>query len=264
MTHKQHQESQDLAVMLAQTWDKMRDLSGWMASEKLDGVRAYWTGSQFVSRSGHSYNPPAWWSADLPKVPLDGEGWMGHGRFHECAGIWRRSLPRAGGVEWKQMRYLVFDAPGDARAPFVERMAHAERLVAECHYAQAVQQVTLPSNDILPALLAEIEKRGGEGLIVRDPVSAYECTRSPYMLKITTREQCEVRVIGYECDEDGGTGALRILLPSGVEAKVGSGLTVAQRKSPPPIGSTVTISYKGLQESGKPREPVYVGRRNYE
>ncbi len=37
-------------LLLAQTWDSDANLADWWMSEKLDGVRAYWDGQQFLSR----------------------------------------------------------------------------------------------------------------------------------------------------------------------------------------------------------------------
>src|SRR5205807_1941316 len=61
-------------VLLAERWDNEADLAGWWMSEKLDGVRAYWDGAQFLSRQGNRYQAPDWFVAGLPPTPLDGEG----------------------------------------------------------------------------------------------------------------------------------------------------------------------------------------------
>ncbi len=45
------------AVMLAHKWDGAADISGWWMSEKLDGVRAFWDGEQFLSRQGWGSSP---------------------------------------------------------------------------------------------------------------------------------------------------------------------------------------------------------------
>ena len=37
--------------MLAEHWDTSRDPTGWLISEKYDGIRAYWTGSRLLTRS---------------------------------------------------------------------------------------------------------------------------------------------------------------------------------------------------------------------
>ncbi|HWH68061.1 MAG TPA: hypothetical protein VNT26_01640, partial [Candidatus Sulfotelmatobacter sp.] len=42
-------------LLLAESWDNATDLSDWWMSEKLDGVRAYWDGKQFLSRQGNLY-----------------------------------------------------------------------------------------------------------------------------------------------------------------------------------------------------------------
>src|SRR5580658_1746325 len=66
---EQHQAS--APVLLAERWDNQTDLTGWWMSEKLDGVRAYWDGKQFLSRQGNLYHAPDWFVAGLPDVALD-------------------------------------------------------------------------------------------------------------------------------------------------------------------------------------------------
>src|SRR3954452_18767992 len=68
-------------LLLAETWDNAADLSGWWMSEKLDGVRAYWDGKQFLSRLGNRYHAPDWFVDGLPEVPLDGELWIDRKKF---------------------------------------------------------------------------------------------------------------------------------------------------------------------------------------
>src|SRR4051794_25751247 len=64
-------------LLLANSWDNAADLSGWWMSEKLDGVRAYWTGKgEFLSRQGNLFHAPDWFVEGLPNVPLDGELWI--------------------------------------------------------------------------------------------------------------------------------------------------------------------------------------------
>ena len=46
---------------------------GWWMSEKLDGVRAYWDGKQFLSRLGNLFHAPDWFVDGLPDAALDGE-----------------------------------------------------------------------------------------------------------------------------------------------------------------------------------------------
>ena len=53
-------------LLLAESWDNAADLSDWWMSEKLDGVRAFWDGKQFLSRQGNLYHAPAWFLEGLP------------------------------------------------------------------------------------------------------------------------------------------------------------------------------------------------------
>ena len=51
-----------IKVMLAQSYDPDRDdPSGWLMSEKMDGVRCYWNGSTMFTRNGVKFVPPKFW-----------------------------------------------------------------------------------------------------------------------------------------------------------------------------------------------------------
>ncbi len=106
-------------VLLAEAWDGVIDVTGWWISEKLDGVRAYWDGSQFLSRLGNTFAAPEWFTAGLPKVALDGELWLERKQFQKTVSIVRRKDQTD---LWKQVRYVVFDVPTLAE-PFEGRIA---------------------------------------------------------------------------------------------------------------------------------------------
>jgi DNA ligase-1 len=62
-------------IMTATVWNSSMDPTGWYLSEKFDGVRLFWDGSAFYSRTGRKLKVPEYITKDLPKVPLDGELW---------------------------------------------------------------------------------------------------------------------------------------------------------------------------------------------
>jgi len=64
-------------------------------SEKLDGVRAYWDGKQFLSRQGNRYYAPDWFVAGFPDVPLDGELWLDRKAFQRNPSASRAGRTRA-------------------------------------------------------------------------------------------------------------------------------------------------------------------------
>jgi DNA ligase-1 len=63
---------------------------------------------------------------------------------------------------------------------------------------------------------------------------------------------------------EGMAGALRVRTPEGVEFALGSGLSDAQRKDPPPLGAWVTYRYRDVTEGGIPRFATFVRVRTAE
>ena len=61
-------------IALAQSWEG-QDPTGWLMSEKLDGMRALWDGQgNLWSRAGHVVHAPEWFKQKLPGgLVLDGE-----------------------------------------------------------------------------------------------------------------------------------------------------------------------------------------------
>src|SRR3954454_18531753 len=97
------EEAEGPPVLLAETWDNALDLAGWWMSEKLDGVRAYWDGKQFLSRQGNLFHAPDWFIEGLPEVPLDGELWIDRKRFQRTVSIVRRQDKSD---LWNEVRFL--------------------------------------------------------------------------------------------------------------------------------------------------------------
>ena len=62
---------------------KGQNVGGWLASEKLDGVRAYWDGRNLLSRNGKILAAPGGWSAHFPPFALDGELYTARGEFEK-------------------------------------------------------------------------------------------------------------------------------------------------------------------------------------
>ena len=70
-------------LMQATVWEQGTDPTGWLLSEKYDGVRGYWDGRQMWSRGGVLIRLSDALRAALPPFALDGELWAGRGRFEE-------------------------------------------------------------------------------------------------------------------------------------------------------------------------------------
>jgi DNA ligase-1 len=250
-------------LLLAETWDNTLDLAGWWMSEKLDGVRAYWDGGQFLSRQGNLYHAPDWFTKGLPKVPLDGELWIDRKRFQRTVSIVRR---QDRSDLWKELRFLVFDAPA-AAGPFEDRLAFVGKTLGKSgpKYAQPHDHVVCKDLDSLRAELARVEALGGEGLMLRQPGSKYVAGRSSTLLKVKSFRDAEAIVTGHQAGagrHKGRMGALLVRLPDGTDFAIGTGFSDRERADPPPIGATVTFRYQELSEAGVPRFPSWVGVRH--
>jgi len=258
-TSSQNAASDTPPLLLAQPWDNETDLADWWMSEKLDGVRAWWNGQQFFSRQGNIYHAPAWFVAGLPSVPLDGELWLDRRAFQRTVSIVRRHDQSD---HWRQINFVVFDAPA-APGGFENRQAVLQDLFRGTFvpYARPLPQQRCQGIGHLRAELARVEALGGEGLMLRQPGSAYESRRSATLLKVKSFQDAEGRVIEHlpgRGRHAGRMGAVVVALPSGLTVSVGTGFTDAQRHNPPPLGSQITFRYQELTDRGVPRFPSFV------
>ena len=152
------------------------DVTGWWVSEKLDGIRAIWTGTALLTRNGKRLNAPKWFTATLPKdIRLDGELWMGRGTFDELVSTIQRK-----GSDWAGVEFHVFDvqAPG----AFEERQHLLNRQLPR--HVKAVPHLECAGHDALDAMEAAVVNAGGEGLVIRRPGHKYRPGRAGDVVKV--------------------------------------------------------------------------------
>jgi DNA ligase-1 len=245
-------------LMLATVWQPGDDPAGWWLSEKYDGVRGYWDGARMLTRGGEVIGLPGEFRAALPPFAVDGELWAGRGRFSATQAT---VLDREPGPGWEEIRYLIFDAPAQA-GPFEARLEVVERWLTQRPPSPIglATQTRCTGRTHLERVLDAIEAKGGEGVMLRAAGSPYEPDRSTYLRKYKRFDDTEARVVGYRPGKGkytGLVGSLKVELPDGIRFAVGSGLSDAQRRDPPPIGSTITFKHHGWTRHGKPRFPVF-------
>jgi DNA ligase-1 len=245
-------------LLLAHSWDNATNPAGWWMSEKLDGVRAYWNGKDFISRLGNVYHAPDWFKKGLPNHSLDGELWVARGQFQKCVSIVRRQDKSE---HWKEVTYVVFDAPGYPEV-FEQRMAYLEELTLPSH-VEVLKQMLCVGFDHLKKHLSAAEALGGEGLMLRKAGSNYEEGRSMTLLKVKTFYDAEARVVGHKPGKGRHKGRLGALEceNNGITFKVGTGFSDYERENPPAIGTLITYRYQELTNDGVPRFPSYVRER---
>lgn len=248
-------EAQPPALQLAKVYQPGMPLDGYWVSEKLDGVRAYWDGAQLWSKGGNRIAAPEWFTRGYPDQAMEGELWMGRGRFAEVSAAVHRLRPQA--QEWRQIRLMLFDLP-ESRQPFAVRVQEMRALVvaSSSYTLEMITQTPATDHDRLMLQLDKVMARGGEGLMLHHGDSVYHAGRSDAVLKVKSYQDAEARVTGHVGGKGkfaGMLGALQVETADGRRFRLGTGFSDAERRDPPPIGSTVTFKYYGLTATGLPR-----------
>ena len=256
-------QAQTPEMILAKTLPENVDVRDYWVSEKYDGVRGFWDGRTLRTRGGETVRAPAWFTAGWPEVPMDGELWAGRGRFSHAQSTTRQQQP--GDVAWRQIRFMVFDLPGD-KGTFDQRLPALNALVESLGqpWVQAVPQRRVANDAALQALLHRTVRAGGEGLMLHRGASLYRAGRSDDLIKVKTHEDTEARVVAHlpgKGRHAGRLGALLVETPSGQRFRLGAGFSDADRERPPPVGSWVTYRFRGTHNGGLPRFASFVRER---
>ncbi len=251
------------ALMLANVYRPGVPLRDYWLSEKYDGLRGYWNGRQLLTRGGEVVAAPAWFTAGWPAEPMDGELWVGRGRFEEALSTVRTQTPMDDA--WRRVRFMVFDLPAHP-GRFTERIQDYQALVRQINlpWVQAVGQERVVSHTELMARLDRLVRDGGEGLMLHRGGSLYRAERNDDLLKVKTHEDAEARVLQHLPGQGrhmGRMGALLVETPEGIRFRLGTGFTDAQRDHPPVVGEWVTYRFRGVNESGVPRFASFVRLR---
>lgn len=237
-------------------------INGWLMSEKLDGIRAYWDGKNLYSRQGNRLQAPTWFTENLPDFELDGELWAGRGQFAKTTSIVSRDEPHAG---WHDISYNIFEVP-NAAGGLLQRLQKIEHYLSShrLEHVRVIPQIICLDKQHLQRQLKKIELSGGEGLVLRNPASPYETGRSLNAIKVKTFDDMDALVIGYRPGKGkylGKTGALQVEIYDNRRFYIGSGLSDKHRQSPPPIGSIITFKYQGFTVNKIPRFATFIGVR---
>ncbi len=243
-------------LQLPKTYNQQDNIpiTDYLVSEKLDGIRARWTGSELLTRNGNVIHAPAWFTVNWPDEPLDGELWTKRSDFQRIASIVLSETPDA---RWREVRLMVFDLPA-SEVPFAQRVEQMEQIIseAESQTLKLIPQFSVTSQADFEQRLNDVTAAGGEGLMLHHRGARYRDGRSEFLLKAKRFEDDEARVIKHLPGKGkyaGMMGSLLVEGRSGLRFKIGSGFTDAERREPPPLGSWVTYKFYGKTKKGLPR-----------
>lgn len=286
-----------------------RDPKGYLMSEKLDGGRAIWipsTRGKYVdfsndtvlptglwSRDGKVIQAPSWWIKDLPNIPLDGELYLGRGRFQDTMSIVRCNIPDQ---RWDYIKLKVFDMPTHFKGgivefkntgkviqkrklhtfereyPFSDIYKYLQKNLVDNIHVELVKQIECTGKDHLDLFLGEVLDQNGEGVMLRYPHLPWQPYRCDTIMKVKAQKYAEVVVEGFYYGEGKYNNMMGSLLVSweGKLFKV-SGFTNKERWVEEPgrpfekgscrfyfhVGDTIRIKYRELSDDGIPKEARY-------
>lgn len=281
-------------VMLAEKFEEGRhSIAGVFISEKLDGQRALWLpetvgvdieeigwanpdahGRRTVStglwsRLGHVIHAPLSFTGVLPRFPLDGELWLGRGRYQELMGITKRLPENA--LPWRDVKYKVFDSPSYAaiyeegrvyetlyKTTFMGKIPNLRDcydlgggnfektyyyLKHQWPQLDLHEQVLSPfrtddARVMVEEWMSKLKSSGGEGLMIRIPSSIWTPRRCHSIVKMKHWEDDEATVVGFTMGKGRHNGALGALIVEWKGRRFElSGMTDIQRKLSPSVNS---------------------------
>lgn len=252
--------AQPLNLMLLEQY-KDQNIEGWVMSEKLDGVRGFWTGTTLMSRQGLPLNPPDYFIKDFPPFEIDGELFSERGKFEEIAATVKSTNPKG----WYKLKLHVFDVP-KVEGGLFERLAKLKAYLAAhpSEYITIIEQIPVRDKAHLNQFFQQILDLGGEGVVVRNPNAPYINGRSAQILKLKAVLDEECTVVAHHQGKgkyEGKFGAITCENARG-RFRIGSGFKDKDRENPPAIGSLITYKYRGLTNSGKPKFATYWRKRS--
>lgn len=238
--------------------------NAYLVSEKLDGMRAYWTGSKLFSRAGKLIAAPKWFTEPLPHYPVEGELWLARGQFEKLISITSQQAPVDS--EWRSVKFMLFDLPS-APGSFEQRSQRLKQYVADsgANFIQLIPQHSFNSIREIEHYFQQTISAGGEGIMLHLANSHYRSGRQKSVLKIKPYFDAEAIVIDHVAGTGkfkGVMGALLVKDKQGRTFKIGTGFNMKQRRNPPRFGQFVSYKYYGLTATGKPKFASFLRVRN--
>jgi DNA ligase-1 len=156
--------------------DIPEDVCGWLASEKLDGIRCIFQSGKFLTRNGHALKAPAWFVKGMPDMRLDGELYMGRGTFDKLQSVLQRK-----DSDWEGVQFHVFDL---ADVGTIEERIEALDAAKLPKHVVRVLHFPLSGHDELDRMEKAVVAAGGEGMVIRRPGSQYRPGRIGDVVKV--------------------------------------------------------------------------------
>lgn len=238
------------------------NINNWYMSEKLDGIRTYWTGKEFLSKNGNKIYAPIWFTKDFPPFELDGELWSKRADFENIQNIVLDTNPS---IKWEQLTYNIFEVPNE-NGDFDKRLEKIKLWLDKNpnKFIKIIPQTICKNKNDLNLYLKELLTKNAEGVILKNPKLDYFTGRSKNILKVKEFYDDEGLVIGINYKKNKEFKSLKLQLNNGIIFNLGGGFSNIEKKNPPKIGDIVTFKYYDLTKNNKPKFASFLRIRQKE
>lgn len=194
---------------------------------------------------------------------VEGELWIDYGAFEAISSITRRKNPSC--ADFERVKYLIFNAHLAESRDFLANLNRIKNIINrhKSHESSAIQVISqhaFSSEKELWDFFNSIIKKGGEGVIMRDSISAY---------KLKAQNDAECKIIDFSRGKGRLTGKVGAIVCESLEDKnsgitkgkifrIGSGLSDEFRANPPKIGTIITYKFSGLSKNGFPKHTRFL------
>jgi DNA ligase-1 len=247
------------ALFLLKKYQPDLNVTDWVMSEKLDGVRGFWDGRQLLSRGGKILTPPKWFIQQYPPFAIDGELWTKRADFETASSI---TNSKNAAKRWREITHQIFEVPNQAGG-LLNRLKVLRHYLSKnpSQFIKIIPQIRVKSKVHLNDFLNEVIHQKGEGVVVRNPETPYQTGRLSSALKVKKYidDECViVEILGGKGKYTNQMGSVKCQLKNGKIARIGSGFSDNERQNPPTIGVQITFKYYGLTKKGKYKYPVFL------
>ena len=238
------------------------NINNWYMSEKLDGIRAYWNGKEFLSKNGNKIYAPSWFTKDFPNFELDGELWSKRNDFENIQNIVLDTNPTS---KWNEITYNIFEIPNES-GDFDKRLKKIKFWLDKNpnKFIKIIPQKICKNTNELNLYLKELLAKNAEGIMLKNPTLEYFTGRSENILKVKKFYDDEGLVIGVNYSKDNKFKSLKIKLKNGIIFNLGGGFSDIEKNNPPKLGDIVTFKYYDLTKNNKPKFASFLRIRQKE
>jgi DNA ligase-1 len=228
-------------------YENQINVKGWFMSEKLDGIRAYWDGKgNFWSKNAKIINVPESFK-QLPPFPLDGELWCGYEDNQTSMVFLKMSCGAPKKIKneeemWEKVKFCVFDAPQIEGSYDKRHLFLKQNFTKFCNNnISLIPMQKCKGKEHLQEHLEKNIKKGGEGIMIYNPVAHYHPGRCKHVLKV--KKYYESTITFLERSSKGGT-LFKCLQNNGSE--VWLKVTGGYWKRKPEVGSKIPVKHQGF------------------